>query len=165
MLDVGCGTGVLLGALAALLPDVRLSGADCSPEMLAEASRRLGAAVVLTPGSAESLPYASGEFDVVVSTNAFHHFRSPLAALEEMARVMRLNGRLVITDWCHDFIVCRIFELWHRLFDRAHFQTYGQESCRQLLEEAGFRVVRLDRYKINWRWGLMTVVARKHAES
>jgi len=163
LLDVGCGTGVLMEAIAAAIPDVELAGADASPEMLAVARRRLGDGALLREGQAERLPFADGSFDVVSSTNAFHYFRDPVAALEEMARVLRPSGRLVITDWCDDYLACRICDLWLRLFDRAHFRTYGTEELRQLVEQAGFRPVRIDRYKISWLWGLMTAVGRRVA--
>ena len=161
LLDVGCGTGALLEALSTSVPNAKLSGVDPSPEMLEMARRRLGEAVLLEQSHAESLPFSDASFDVVVSTNAFHYFRNPLGALEEMARVLRPNGRLVLTDSCDDYVACRICDLWLRLFNRAHFRTYGERQCRHLLEQAGFTAVRIDRYKINWLWGLMTAVARE----
>jgi len=163
LLDVGCGTGALLEALSASMPGARLSGVDPSPEMLELAREKLGEGAVLKPGRAESLPFPDRHFDVVVSTNAFHYFRDPLGALEEMSRVSRPRGRLVITDWCDDYIACRICDLWLRVFDRAHFRTYGREQCRRFLDQAGFVVDRVDRYKINWIWGLMTAIGRKRA--
>ena len=131
--------------------------------MLKVARKRLDEAVLLEQSQAESLPFSDASFDVVVSTNAFHYFRNPLGALEEMARVLRPNGRLVVTDWCDDYVACRICDLWLRLFNRAHFRTYGKKQCSQLVEQAGFTAVRVDRYKINWLWGLMTAVAHEHA--
>lgn len=161
LLDVGCGTGALLGALAASSEGVKLHGTDPSSEMLEMARQKLDTSVVLKPGRADDLPFPDQVFDVVVSTNAFHYFRDPIAAIGEMARVLRPRGRLVITDWCDDFLACRLCNLWLRLFDPAHFRTYGQKEFRQLLEQAGFQITLLDRYKIDWRWGLMTAVACK----
>lgn len=70
---------------------------------------------------------------------------------------------MVITDWCDDYLACRLCDLWLRVFDRAHFRTYGQEQCGRFVQQAGFTGVRVDRYKINWLWGLMTSVGEKHA--
>ncbi len=161
LLDVGCGTGALLDALSAAVPDASLAGADPSSEMLQMARKRLRTAAHLQRGAAEDLPFADVAFDVVVSTNAFHYFRDPSRALAEMGRVLRPNGRLVLTDWCNDYLACRLCDLGLRLFSRAHARTYGEKQCRQLLEEAGFAIGRIDRYKINWLWGLMTAVATK----
>jgi SAM-dependent methyltransferase len=145
------------------VPDAKLSGVDPSREMLEVARKRLGEAVLLRQSHVESLPFSDQAFDVVVSTNAFHYFRNPLGALEEMARVLRPNGRLVITDWCDDYVGCWLCDLWLQVFDRAHFRIYGQKQCRRFVEQAGFTGVRIERYKINWLWGLMTAVGQKPA--
>lgn len=163
VLDVGCGTGALLLAMSQIFPDVGLAGIDPTPEMLAVARSKLGGSTELVPGAAEDLPFGDSSFDLVVSTNVFHYIRRPADALVEMARVLRPGGRLVITDWCDDFLACRICDAFLRLFDSAHFDTYGGEDCRQLLNEAAFEAVEVERFKINWLWGLMTGQGRKPA--
>ena len=162
LLDVGCGTGVLLQRLAVAYPHSRLVGIDLVPEMLAVARRRLPSNVELCEGWAERLPFDDRQFDLVVSCNTFHYFRRPRAALAEFRRVLRPGGRITITDWCDDYLACRLYDLYLRLFNRGHVKTYGGRDCIRVLEEAGFTVVRLDRYKINWWWGLMTAQAAKH---
>jgi len=165
VLDVGCGTGAFLEALAREAPTVRMTGVDPSTSMLAVARRRLGQGPVLACAAAERLPLPDASQDLVVSTNAFHYFREPERALGEMRRVLDPAGRLVVTDWCDDYLACKVCDLWLRLFDPAHFRTYGREACRRMLEEAGFRIFELDRYKIDWLWGLMTAVAEKDRPS
>jgi SAM-dependent methyltransferase len=127
--------------------------------MLDVARHRLPLEVELRSGWAERLPFEGERFDVVVSCNAFHYFRDPVAALGEMGRVLAPGGRLVITDWCDDYLACRLCALYLRLFSRSHLKVYRQEECRYLLLEAGFRTMDLDRYKINWLWGMMTATA------
>ncbi|TAJ09687.1 MAG: methyltransferase domain-containing protein [Nitrospirae bacterium] len=161
VLDVGCGTGALLSRLSRSHPSAQLSGVDPAPEMLAVARRRLPAAVDLREGLAERLPFEEGQFDVVVSCNMFHYIRQPLTALREMNRVLRPGGRLVITDWCDDYLTCRACDLYLRLFSRAHVKVYRERECARLLREAGYARVDIDRYKINWLWGLMTAMATK----
>jgi len=159
LLDVGCGTGALLERLSKSHPAALLSGVDPVPEMLAIARRKLPPEAALREGWAERLPFASGEFDVVVSCNAFHYIRQPIAALSEMGRVLRPGGQLVITDWCDDYLACRVCDWALRLFSPAHFKVYRERECLRLLQEAGYRGVGLDRYKITWLWGLMTARA------
>ncbi len=50
-----------------------------------------------------------------------------------------------------------------RIFNRSHSRTYGQKGFRHLVQQAGFILIEIDRYKINWLWGLMTAVGRKGA--
>ncbi|TAL96980.1 MAG: methyltransferase domain-containing protein [Rhodanobacter sp.] len=163
ILDVGCGTGALLHRLAATHPDAQLSGIEPVAEMLAIARRRLSPAIQLCAGWAEYLPFAAEQFDVVVSCNMFHYIRQPVAALHEMRRVLRPGGQLVITDWCADHWACRVCDRYLRLFQHAHFKTYRERECVRLLQEAGYVVVDIDRYRINWLWGMMTARVTKDA--
>jgi ubiquinone/menaquinone biosynthesis C-methylase UbiE len=161
VLDVGCGTGVLLDRLIGTHPRAQLAGVDPVPEMLDVARRRLSDSVDLREGWAERLPFEARQFDVVVSCNVFHYIRQPVEALREMDRVLRPGGRLIITDWCDDYLACRLCDLYLRWFSRAHFKTYGERECARLLEGTGHAQVDIDRYKINWLWGLMTARATK----
>jgi ubiquinone/menaquinone biosynthesis C-methylase UbiE len=163
LLDVGCGTGALLHQLTASHPAAQLAGVDPVPEMLAVARRSVPASVELREGWAEKLPFESRQFDMVVSCNVFHYIQEPVEALREMGRVLRRGGRLVITDWCDDYLACRLCDLYLRLFSRTHFKVYGERGCVRLLKETGHAQVEIDRYKINWLWGLMTVSVTKHA--
>jgi ubiquinone/menaquinone biosynthesis C-methylase UbiE len=158
VLDVGCGTGELLRRLRAKYPDAVLAGLDPVPEMLAVARGKLNGREDLRIGYADSLPWGPGSFDVVVSCNMFHYITHPAQALREMARVLRPGGLLVLTDWCDDYLACHVCNLYLRLTNRAFYKTYREAECLDLLADAGFSDVKLERYKINWLWGLMTAL-------
>ena len=158
VLDVGCGTGELLSRLRAKYPEAGLAGLDPVAEMLAVARDKLSGNEDLRIGYADSLPWSAGAFDVVVSCNMFHYISHPVEALLEMARVLRPGGSLVLTDWCDDYLACRVCNLYLRLTNRAFYKTYRESECLELLRSAGFRDVKLERYKISWLWGLMTAV-------
>jgi ubiquinone/menaquinone biosynthesis C-methylase UbiE len=100
VLDVGCGTGYLLGTLAGRYPDAQqLCGIDAAPQMITTASAfarddRLS----FTAGVAEEIGYPDGTFDLIVSTTSFDHWADQQAGLVECARVLRPGGRLVLVD-------------------------------------------------------------------
>lgn len=165
LLDVGCGTGVLLDALARSAPGALLAGIDVSREMLAVAQTSRASVSRLVNGDVASLPFAAASFDVVVSSNAFHFWVDPAAALREIRRVLKPAGRLVVTDWCHDYLACRVCDAALRLIGRIKHRSYKARECGALIRDAGFRIERLDTYKINWLWGMMTVVARAGDDS
>ncbi|MFN3533142.1 MAG: class I SAM-dependent methyltransferase [Candidatus Brocadia sp.] len=160
ILDIGCGTGSLLQAIIEGYPSVKVVGIDLSREMLKIARNKQIKDSALIAGKAQCLPFRSESFDVVVSCNAFHYLRKPEECLIEIARVLKPQGRIVITDWCDDYIACRICDVFLRVFNRAHFKTYGRRACEHLLRNAGYSNLQVERYKINWLWGLMTAKAQ-----
>jgi ubiquinone/menaquinone biosynthesis C-methylase UbiE len=124
--------------------------------MLAVAHRRLGDRAFLVAGDAGRLPFPDRCFDWVLSSSALHYWPDPGAGLAEIARVTKAGGRVAITDWCDDYLACRIADFLLRILEPAHHRTYGTAACRRLLEEAGFRAIRVERYRIGRLWGLMT---------
>lgn len=158
VLDVGCGTGALLQALLEAKGSLKLAGIDPVKEMLAVARKRLPLEVSLQSAWAESLPFEDRSFDLVISCNMFHYVNEPSQALLEMRRVLTPTGHLVLTDWCDDFLTCKICDIYLRLTNAAHKKTYGSRELEELLGMAGFSGIRLERYKISWLWGLMTAV-------
>jgi ubiquinone/menaquinone biosynthesis C-methylase UbiE len=165
VLDVGCGTGQLLAALQSLPPHVELFGVDLSSEMLSVARFRLANVLPLVAARAEQLPFRSATFDWVVSTSVFHYIREPGVALGEFHRLLKPNGSVVITDWCDDYLACKVCNLFLRGFSRSHFRSYTRDQCERLLRESSFEPVLVDRYRISRIWGLMTARAERRASA
>ena len=159
VLDVGCGTGQLLGEVAARWPGTVLVGVDPSPRMLEQAKRRVPAAHLVL-GAAESLPVESGSVDWLVTTSAFHYVRDPFVARREFRRVLRPGGTLVLTDWSADFLTTRLQARWSKATDGRFQRIYTALELHAILIAGGFDVV-VETYKINWYWGLLTARARK----
>lgn len=161
VLDIGCGTGALLRSLRRRYPRIELTGVDASAEMLAIAAEKLRQGARLCLASAPRLPFRDETFDLVVSTSALHYFRDPGRVLAEMRRVLRPQGRIALTDWCRDFWTSRLLDRLLRRFNAAHYRAYALAQCAEMLWQAGLHPELLERYKIDWLWGLMTVVAVK----
>ncbi|HZQ38380.1 MAG TPA: class I SAM-dependent methyltransferase [Dehalococcoidia bacterium] len=103
ILDVGCGTGTLVLMAQRRHPGATVTGVDGDPTILSIArrkARRAGIKAQLDEGMAYALPYADASFDAVVSTLTFHHLTPDQQerALNEIRRVLRPGGRLVIAD-------------------------------------------------------------------
>lgn len=155
------GPGPLLSRLNEMYPQAGFAGIDPVPKMLEIARGRLPGYVGLREGWVDRLPFDDSSFDVVVSNSMFHYIPQPGPALREMRRILRTGGTLVITDWCDDFLACRICDWYLRWSNLAHRGIYGEQDCRLLLEQAEFHDVQIERYRISWLWGLMTARAMK----
>lgn len=160
VLDVGCGTGLLLNRLSRTHPEVELIGVDLSQAMLIVAQRRLAGRASLADADAAALPFRDGAVDVLVSSSVFHHLPEPAQALAEWRRVLCPGGRLVVTDWCRDFATMRLLDLVLWGVDRAHVRTWSTTEFHALLIEAGFIDVEVRRHRQGWFWGVMAVTAR-----
>ncbi|MGH7562930.1 MAG: class I SAM-dependent methyltransferase [Gemmatimonadota bacterium] len=156
ILDVGCGTGALLEAIATRAPSARLVGVDLSLAMLSVAHRRLADRAALVAAEADRLPFPDHRFDLVLSSSALHYWPDPAAGLGEIVRVLKPGGKVAITDWCDDYLACRIADFLLRVLEPAHHRTYGTSACQRMLREAGLGGIRVERYRIGRLWGLMT---------
>jgi demethylmenaquinone methyltransferase/2-methoxy-6-polyprenyl-1,4-benzoquinol methylase len=96
ILDIACGTGTSSVALSRT--GATVVGVDFSPGMLGEA-RRKHSSVEFVEGDAMKLPFVSDEFDAVTISFGLRNITDPKAALDEMYRVLKPGGRLVITEF------------------------------------------------------------------
>jgi len=93
VLEVGCGAGHVLHRFEG----TERTGMDLSQTMLARARRRLPKGVRLMQGSADSLPFASASFDIVLCTEVLEHVQDPRRVIAELVRVAGPRGRVVVS--------------------------------------------------------------------
>jgi demethylmenaquinone methyltransferase / 2-methoxy-6-polyprenyl-1,4-benzoquinol methylase len=98
VLDVATGTGAVARELIRR-HGCTVVGLDQSPEMLAEARRRLGGDVELVEGRAEELPFADESFDALTFTYLLRYVDDPAATLKELARVVRSGGTIASLEF------------------------------------------------------------------
>lgn len=166
VLDLGCGTGDDVRALAAAVgPAGRAVGVDASREMVAAAlARGLPPNAELVVAPAAALPFPDAAFDSVHAERVFQHLAQPDAAAREVRRVLRPGGSFFVLD--HDWetlevaggdpaITARIVAVLHGSVAQA---AMGRE-LGALLERAGFRDVDV----IGGRSTLPFALAQRHA--
>ncbi|MBW4985465.1 methyltransferase domain-containing protein [Mameliella sp. CS4] len=99
VLDVACGTGATTREAARRAGDAgQVTGLDRNDGMIAVA-RGHGAGITWVEGRAESLPFSSGSFDVLLCQFGLMFFDDRAAALGEMRRVLRPGGRIALSVW------------------------------------------------------------------
>ncbi len=103
--DIGCGPGYFtLPVAERVRPQGRVYAIDIEPEMLAECERRareqgLYDVVILVESSEHEIPLPDGGVDVAWLANVYHELEAPVEFLEEIKRVLRPEGQLLVIDW------------------------------------------------------------------
>lgn len=113
VLDVGCGTGVV--AITARREGARVSGVDLTPELLARAKEHSGVQgfedIQWKEGDVEMLPYADGEFDVVLSQFGHMFGPRPDVTTREMLRVLKPGGVIAFTTWPPELVIGKVLAI------------------------------------------------------
>ena len=154
VLEIGCGTGVVLRDLMKLVGKRGgVTGLDPSQTML-DRARSLargaeGGPLRLRHGDGSNLPFARGRFDVALAITVILHVAEPLRVVRELVRVTRAGGRVGVQD--QDFgLVAAAHpdrELTDRILDgvaaRIYEEPYSGRRLPALLREAGLEQVRV----------------------
>lgn len=166
LLDLGCGTGALLRAIADRDGTLtgRLYGVDLAPGMVTAARQALGDRAKIDLADAASLPHADGFFDVIVSSFSFHHYPRPKKALGEVNRVLRPGGRLIMVDTWFPFLRRQIVNYVIIPFRReGDVHIYSRREMVRHLTSLGFEVKLWHVLSVRrfTGWGASLVVADK----
>jgi demethylmenaquinone methyltransferase/2-methoxy-6-polyprenyl-1,4-benzoquinol methylase len=176
VLDVATGTGAVARELLAQR-HCTVVGVDQSPEMLAEARRRLPAHVRLIEARAEELPFPDGAFDALTFTYLLRYVADPGATLRELARVVRPGGTIAGLEFAlprgvwrplWDVYVGAVLPLAGRVLRRGwaevggflgpsirgFYARYPEPELLELWRDAGIRDVRARRLSLGG--GLVT---------
>jgi ubiquinone/menaquinone biosynthesis C-methylase UbiE len=150
VLDVACGPGLLACAFARVARHA--TGVDMTPAML-EQARKLQQQLGLTnvtwqPGDVYSLPFPTSQFSIVSSRFAFHHLQDSFAALNEMKRVCKPRGRIVVADMSPTPSKAAALNAAELLRDPSHVRALTLEELRGLFEQAGLATAQVTTYRM-----------------
>jgi len=144
LLDVGCGSGILIRYLLIANRGMKLFGLDITPKMVEVAKKKFSnnPSVKITLGSAIKMPYKDNSFDYVTCASSFHHHPNPLQSAKEMVRVLKPGGKLLILDMCIEGLLRKILfkveNVYHnegkvfRLTNKEMFELYQKVGLKQI---------------------------------
>jgi SAM-dependent methyltransferase len=129
LLDLGCGTGGNIGALARLGDVI---GIEPDPSAVALARTRGGAVFCRATGTA--LPFAAGSFDGVIASDVLEHIGEDVSAVAEISRVLRPGGLLVFSVPAHPWLFA------HHDAALLHHRRYTRQSIQRVIRRGGLTI-------------------------
>lgn len=134
MLEIGCGTGIVLANLERDIPAVAFTGIDLYPEGLNIAASRVHN-TRLIHADCRTFDF-KGEFDVVGAFDVLEHVEDDDGLLRQMHKSVRPGGGVIITVPQHPF-------LWSKVDVFAcHVRRYRAKDLQKMMEACGFNIIR-----------------------
>lgn len=146
LLDVGCGGGKTVGRLAQRAIAGKVFGIDYSPDMVKyskKVNKKLIAQnrVEIIEGSVQKMGFPDNFFDLVTAFETYYFWSEVPAALREIKRVLKPNGKLLVVS---EMVKDGIYEVKHKkLIEQTSVRLIPLEEIRNILKSVGFADVQL----------------------
>lgn len=153
VLDVGCGSGVLLARMQSLGWEAQ--GVEVDPGGVAAARAR---GVSVHQGQLADAKFPNNHFDAVHSAHVIEHVHDPVGLLRECFRILKPGGKLVIiTPNTASFGHKHFGAAWLNLDPPRHLMLFNQYNLRRAAEQQGFVVQRMDStIRSAWVYGTLS---------
>lgn len=133
-LEVGCGTGFVLSAVAKAFPEAALQGSEIFTAGLGIASRRLPAVTFLQM-DARKIPFVN-EFDAVGAFDVIEHIEEDEEVLSQIHAALKPGGIMFLTVPQHAWLWSAVDE------NSCHVRRYSARQLHEAVRKAGFQIVR-----------------------
>ena len=161
VLDAGTGTARIPILIAQQLPQWQIIGIDMAESMLQIGRENVEEAglekqINLEFVDVKNLPYQDGQFDMVISNSLFHHLPNPLPFLQEVKRVLKPQGAILIRDLIRppreeimndlvESIGTEYDEHQKRLFRDSLHAAFTLDEVQDFVQQAGLEGVTVER--------------------
>ena len=145
LLEIATGTGIIAIKLSGHVSQI--TAIDIAPEMLRVAKEKCAKKQInnidFKMGDACNLELEDKTFDTIVASNVLHLLFTPSLALEEMKRVLKDDGKIIVPTFCHganlrSHILSRILGL----FGQSTRSRWSKKSFKEFIEQNGFKIIK-----------------------
>lgn len=147
ILDLGTGNGYVAFALAQRYPKCTIIGLDIVADTLSRnnimAQNQRLANLDFVAYNGVTYPFGNNMFDKVIIRYALHHFTNPIMSLQEISRMLKSRGRIIISDPTpnENDIGGKFVDEYMKIKPDGHIKFYTFSELDQMLIQAGFRFI------------------------
>ncbi len=144
VLDIGCSSGVLTAEIAKVLPPKsQVVGLDSYQKAITFARSKYPD-LTFTTADAHKLPFNNKTFDLVICTETLEHLVDPQKALLEIKRVLKRDGRAIISMDSGSLLFKIIWHFWTKtrgkVWQNAHLHEFSAALLESLIKNNGFKI-------------------------
>jgi 2-polyprenyl-3-methyl-5-hydroxy-6-metoxy-1,4-benzoquinol methylase len=159
LLDIGCGRGFFLTNFVG--SNVDYFGIEPRRRISEEAQKRVGENKIFC-GTLKEANLPDSHFDIVTMINLIEHLPFPKETLNEVNRIMKNSGLLLIETPNVESMVPKILgKRWHAFLEYEHHYFFSKDTLTRMLKDTGFRVEKMRRgnklfsiryllYRLSW---------------
>ncbi len=137
LLDFGCGKGTILGEILKVNPSIQATGVDVSQKALDFAKKKYPKTTFVKINDGGRLPFPDNSFDFITALDVLEHVYDTEATFTELARVLKPNGKILISVPYNGLIKNLFITLFFfdYIFDPAtpHIRFYTKKSMSKYL--------------------------------
>jgi len=142
-LDVGCSSGMLTAEIAKALKTKKIIGLDSYEDAISFAKKKYPH-IKFVVGDAHKLPFGNNTFGLIVCTETLEHVVDPKKTLTEMKRVLKKEGKAIISMDSGSLLFRTIWYFWTktkgRVWENAHLHEFNAKLLENLIKESGFKI-------------------------
>lgn len=142
-LDIGCASGYMVSEIAKVFPQVKYFGIDIYDKAIKYAKKTYPG-IKFKIASASDILFKDGSFDLILFYETIEHVENPKECLQEIKRVLKKEGVLILTMDSGSLLFRLIWFFWEkskgRIWKGAHLHPFHHEELEQIIENAGFKI-------------------------
>lgn len=143
-LDVGCASGYMISEIAKAYPNASYYGVDVYKKAI-EYAKKTYPSIRFFHADAQALPFDTNSFDLILFYETVEHIEDPRRALEELKRVLKKKGTVIVAMDSGSFLFRLIWFFWEktsgRVWQGAHLHPFHHAQLEKLIQKVGFRIV------------------------
>lgn len=143
VLDVACGTGDLIAAIAEKA-EVKAYGIDIAEQMI-DVAKTANKNISYSVSHAYPLPFDNSSMDIITVSAAFHHFEKPHQFADECMRVLTGGGTVYIGEFHYQPLIRVLFNPLLPLLNAGDVKLYSKKELAGFFLKSGFEVLGVER--------------------
>lgn len=143
LLDIGCADGTTIDYISQKFPFLNITGIDYYKKAI-DFAKKTKPHIKFIHADVHSLPFKKNDFDIITSVEVLEHLENPQKALEEIYRVLRPGGFMILGQDTNSLLFRSVWWLWSKwkgsVWENSHISCCRPDDLFKLVKKSGFKI-------------------------